>query len=260
MNANDIFSNRVVQTASIGVASFAAGGVLGYFLGKRNKASQSEEEQLSFTFETVDEEGAIVSYEVVGEVDADTEHDTIVESFVEGFESQDDEVAPKIERPTKLEWIGPDPRDEPAPEQEYVDISNVFDGNDNDEWDEEEELSKRTNDAPYIITVGEFISNDSGFTQSTLTFYTGDRMVTDEYDVPVYNWDNVLGTDNIKFGHGSDAEGVVYIRNVVRKAEFEVIEFEGYYAQEKLGLEAEEDLSNEIQHSDRSPRRFRMKD
>lgn len=249
MNASDIFSNKVVQAASIGVASFAAGGVLGYVLGKRSKAEEKQEfEQMTLEY-SVD----------MGDVELGDDERAYfsVDSLVESF-SEEDEVAPKIEALSEserhIEWIGPDPRDEPPPKEEYVDFSNVFEDTGDDDWDEEAELSNRSNEEPYIITLAEFMDNDTGFTQTTLTYYSGDQMVTDDDDTPVYNYSNVLG-DNLKFGHGSNDKDIVYIRNVKRRAEYQVIQFDGHYAQEKLGLEAQESLENELRHAE--PRRFR---
>lgn len=256
MNANDIFTNRIVQTATVGVLAFAAGASGGYIFGKRKAAASppEHEEQMSFVFETVDEDGEAVAYEVVDaevetvevEVEAETETETV----------EYDTTPPVIqplgadEADTTIEWIGPDPR------EMAEDISNVFDAV--GEWDEEAELAKRSSDEPYIITIGEFLENDTGFTQTDLTFYTEDEQVVDDHDVPVYNWADVLGLDNLKFGHGSTSADTVYIRNVQRKAEFQVIQIEGSYAKEKLGLEAETDLENELRHSE--PRRFRMQE
>lgn len=256
MHAQDIFNNKVVQAASVGVVSFAAGGVLGYFVGKRRASAEAEEgETLTFTYETLDEDDKPVTYEVT----------ELSEVF-----SQEDEQAPTIELPSSkededisepsnertIEWMGPDPRDEPPTPEEYVDISNVFDVVGDDDWDPEEELAKRSTDEPYIITADEFLSNDTGFAQTTLTYYSKDKVVTDDEDIPLYNYHAVLGSDNLKFGHGSGNQDIVYIRNVKRRGEYEVIMFDGHYAQERLGLEEEQALDRELRHAE--PRRFRL--
>lgn len=269
MDASDILGSKVVQTASVGVVSFAAGGLLGYFLGKRKAQAEEENDQLSFTFETVDEDtGETVAYEVVGEIEPSTDPSEFVAGVIEGFTSED-ETPPKIEIPTTVEWVGPDPRYDPPARQEYIDISdeavtkvasepvitNVFEPNKNSDWDSEAELAARTTEAPYVITTEEFVSNDSGFMQHDLTFYTEDNVVADEHNTPIYNWHDVIGSDNLKFGHGSNSADVVYVRNVERKGEYQIIRFEGSHERENLGFIAEEQLENELRHSE--PRRMR---
>lgn len=257
MNANDIFSNKVVQTASIGVASFAAGGVLGYFIGKRSKAQEVSEEPASLTFmyETIDEDNETVTYEVTELTDEFSEEDEQPPTIEIPSSDEDEDISePSNER--NIEWLGPDPRDEIPVPQEYVHISNVFDVND-DDWDHEAELKKREeSDGPYILHITEFMENDSDYPQISLTYYTEDEVVVDDDDKPVYNYHDVLGIDNLRFGHGSTQDGVVYIRNEKRKADFEVLKFEGHYATERLGLRMDEELEDELRHAE--PRRFRM--
>ena len=259
MDAKDIFGNKVVQAASVSVVSFAAGGVLGYFLGKRSKETPEELGGTieAFTYQTIDEEDEPVTYEVTEIAEGFDEEDEQAPTISIPSSDTEDEDVSEPSKGRNIEWMGPDPRDQPPPEQEYVDVSNVFDDTGDGEWDEEAELAKRSDDEPYIISVAEFLENETGFTQTALTFYTGDQMMVDEENKPVYNYRDVLG-DNLRFGHGSNSDDIVYIRNVKRRGEFEVIEFEGHYAQEQLGLEAEEDLENELRHAE--PRRFRMKE
>ncbi len=259
MNAHDIFGNKVVQAASVGVVSFAAGGVLGYLFGKRSKAPEAPKQFIQMTLDTAVLDDAI--QELEGVITADD-----LELYSEA------EMAPTIELPVEdeadeqelpdtgssiIEWLGPDPRLQPPEEEVYVDISNVFDKN-KDEWDDEVELSNRTNDAPHIITVDEFVSNETGFSQTTLTYYSKDEVMADERNVPVYDYHKFLG-DNLNFGHGSGNADVVYIRNVQKRAEFEVIRFDGSHQDELLGLHEETAIENELRHS-ADNRRFRADD
>lgn len=255
MNAKDIFSNKVVQAASVGVVSFAAGGVLGYFVGKRRTTQEPEaNEQLTFIYETLDEDDETVIYAITDVSDVFDEEDEQPPTIEIPSSSEDEDISePSNER--TIEWMGPDPREEPPQPEEYVDISNVFDVKGDDDWDEETELAKRSTDDPYIITADEFLSNDTGFSQSTLTYYAGDQVVTDDEDTPLYNYHAVLGSDNLQFGHGSNNQDIVYIRNIKRRGEYEVILFDGHYATEKLGLEEEQALERELRHAE--PRRFR---
>jgi hypothetical protein len=83
-----------------------------------------------------------------------------------------------------------------------------------------------------------------GYTQTTLTFYSGDNILADEQDSPVYNYESVVG--NLRFGHGSNDSNVVYIRNEKLEAEYEVLLFDGSFEIEVLGYVAE---ANVIEHS-----------
>ena len=128
--------------------------------------------------------------------------------------------------------------------------TNVF-GNQPEEWDSREELAKRSSDAPYVITKEEFMQNDVEHEQVSFTYFEGDGVMSDERDQAVEDEDTLLGSNNLKFGHGSHDNNVVYIRNESTETDFEVLRSHGKYAEEVLGF---------IEHSedDGRPRRFRL--
>ena len=112
----------------------------------------------------------------------------------------------------------------------------------------EEEILHRSSLAPYIISKEEFLQAETDFPQSTLTYYGGDDILSDEQDGTIDDAEFVVGNDNLKrFGHGSDDGNVVYIRNENLKMDFEIIHSEGKYAVEVQG---------HIEHSD-NPQRHR---
>lgn len=106
-----------------------------------------------------------------------------------------------------------------------------------DGWDYEEELAKRTSDAPYIIHKDEYDAEEAGYSQSTLTFYAGDSVLVDERDVPIYDAGKIVGEPI--FGHGSQDPSICYIRNDRLEAEYEILLEEGFYQVEVLGAEIE---------------------
>lgn len=123
-----------------------------------------------------------------------------------------------------------------------------------DSWDYEAELAKRTPEEPYVIHKDEFFNNELDYTQSTFTYYEGDNMLVDEDMTPIYNMPVVVG--ELKFGHGSDQEHVVYIRNDARRSEYEVVRDTGFYAREVLGLDDDEEMEahdrvRDIRHAHR---------
>ena len=113
----------------------------------------------------------------------------------------------------------------------------------------EEEILNRSSLTPYIISKEEFLQAETDFPQSTLTYYAGDDILSDEKDGTIDDAEFVVGTSNLqRFGHGSDDGNVVYIRNENLKMDFEIIHSEGKYAVEVQG---------HIEHSGNSGLRHR---
>lgn len=134
---------------------------------------------------------------------------------------------------------------------------NIFDET-NDVWDYELERQIRTKETPYIIHADEFQADEMGWdSQTALTWYEGDQILTDTHDVPIYNPHTVIGEP--RFGHGSGDSNVVYIRNERLQAEYEVIRDPGSYEEIVLGGSdtiEEEYIQVDLKHS-RSPSKFR---
>lgn len=133
-----------------------------------------------------------------------------------------------------------EPADMPVP-------TSIFAGG-TPEWDMELEASQRSSQEPYVLHKDEFYSEESGYSQTTCTWYAGDDIMVDQEDVPIYNHDSVVGP--LMFGHGSDDPNVFYVRNDKLKAEYEVLRSTGYYSVDVLGLEIEEEeLAKDLKHS-----------
>jgi hypothetical protein len=116
-----------------------------------------------------------------------------------------------------------------------------------DGWDQEKEVASRTSEAPYVITLFEYSRSETDYPQTTLTYYKGDDILCDPDDTPIYNKDKTVG--ELKFGHGSKDESIVYIRNDALKAEYEVLLEPGYYTVQVLGQQVEDDLNEDLKHS-----------
>lgn len=143
---------------------------------------------------------------------------------------------------TYLGRVSEVPADEPAATEEELEAErtvNIFDSPgvpDPSIWAEDKE-----NQRPYIIDHDEFMGGDSDYSQSTLTFFTEDGVLVDEKDMPVADnsrdLDKFVGEDNMmRFGHGSNDPNIVYIRNDVLEAEYEVIKSDRSFSQDVLGL------------------------
>lgn len=91
---------------------------------------------------------------------------------------------------------------------------------------------------PYVISMDEFMMNESGHGQSTLTYYESDDTLVDERDNPMAAPNDVIGKDfRVQFGVKSSDANTVHIRNGKLGLEFEVVRSYGSYKREVLGEE-----------------------
>lgn len=154
---------------------------------------------------------------------------------------------------TEAEATEPDiaeEQSEPMVNNIFVDNKPLVEG----EWDQEVEQSMRTVGEPYVISHEEFLEAESGYEQTTVTYYEDDETLADERDKVIEDVERTVGEDNLqKFGHGSNDSNVVYVRNDRIELDFEVIRSYKSFAEEVLGF---------IEHSDYRPkiRKFRGDD
>lgn len=104
----------------------------------------------------------------------------------------------------------------------------------------DEEVAERDPEHPYIIAVTEHLSNDSNYSQETVTWYEGDGVLADDRDEIVDDPDATIGLGNLQFGHRSDDENVVYIRNDRLLIDFEVLRHDGKFSVVVMGLDPEQ--------------------
>lgn len=131
---------------------------------------------------------------------------------------------------------------------------NIFlDGQPVEQFDYAAEVAKREPEVPYVITHDEFMENENGWTQQSLTYYNGDDVLTDDQDMPIPNIEEIVDSANLsKFGYGSRDKNVVYVRNEKIETDFEITFSGGEFSKEVAGF-------NELKHS--APiRRFRGDD
>jgi len=109
---------------------------------------------------------------------------------------------------------------EDAVVENTLDISEDFEVVE-DEIQEEKDIS--------IISLAEFTLNDD-FKSLTLNFYDDD-VVTDEHENPINRPDRILGTEfSVSFGILSEDEDVVYVKNLTKKAMYEIVRTNTTYA------------------------------
>jgi hypothetical protein len=116
-------------------------------------------------------------------------------------------------------------------------LSNIFSDKTTEEISEKEKRN-RTEEAPYILTKDEFMENDSEYTQSTVTYFGGDKVLIDSREDMIEEIDMTVGLGNLeRFGHGSGDPNVLYVRNDRLELEFEILLSRGKYSKEVAGLE-----------------------
>lgn len=116
------------------------------------------------------------------------------------------------------------------------------------------EVDARTSTAPYIIAYDEFMGSD--FQQKQLTYFEGDDVLMDDTDdQPIPDVQRVVGRENLRFGHASGDESVVFIRNDRMSMDFEVSRNLGLYSHEVAGFRHSDDY--ERRGEKRPIRKFR---
>lgn len=238
-----ILRNPLTIPITTGVVAFAGGFFIGYTTGNRRVKKKEE----VFTLADKPEVDLDLTVDDLEELKGDGNEETVRPPRV----IIDEEALRESSKPKPvsevLEVVGE------TPVEEVVSSSVFADGT--DEWNLQEELTKRTSSEPYVIHKDEYFANETEFAQHTLTYYEGDDILVDENDAPVYNHSTLTGP--LLFGHGSDDPNVVYIRNEHRRTEWEIIRDRGLYSVEVEGLQIEEN-DRDVQHS--AHRRHRLRD
>lgn len=246
-----IFKHPATIPTVIGVVAFSSGLGAGFLIGRKTKSEEYElPAQLEFDFNKSD----LLAIEETPNFVITEEKQITLSGINTSNSSNDDDVEVNLTLPAIDSLGNMEETLQVAMMSHHTDIApvkqNVFAGK-SSEWDYEEELSSRATlkgNNPYVVHKDEFYSEESGFMQNTLCYYAGDDIMCDEEDVPIYNYASLTGP--LLFGHGSDDENVVYIRNEKQKAEYEVLYHSGLFSVEVLGLQIEEnERVKDLKHS-----------
>jgi hypothetical protein len=93
---------------------------------------------------------------------------------------------------------------------------------------------------PRIITQDDFMTNETGYEQATLTYYMKGGVLTDQRDEVIDNAEEVIGVMFAgHFGEGSSDPNTVHIRNDKIRMEFEVVKSERSFEEDVLGQESD---------------------
>ena len=220
---NFVSSNPMAALATAGAAGFLTGFAVSHILAKRSsdllidqvdaeyEEDEDEIDQLEFDFDDFNGDGH--GLESVRVLNPKRDPSEIKVVPIETEDSVDDGIV----------------------------MTSIFHSKDMD-WDWGEEELKRSSSDIFTIHREEYFNQESGYGQSTLTYYAGDDILVDEQEVPIYNHKSIVG--ELEFGHGSDDPNVVYIRNKRLKGEYEVIKDDGLYQVEVLGHEVEKSFAS----------------
>jgi hypothetical protein len=254
-----LLKSRAFLPTAVGVAAFGMGAGLGYILGKK-----AREKREVIEFEQIHE---IIKArkDIFGEAASDG-----FEEEIRGLQTSDEDITvtikeTEVDKPgtiirqeaTTIERVSKPEIPKNAPPVTYSVFTDPI-----DDWSYDEEELNRTDEKPYVLHRDEFYADERNYSQSTLTYYAGDNIMVDQENVPVYNFDEVVGV--LKFGHGSGDPNVFHVRNTHLEAEFEVLHDRGHYSVEVLGLEEIDDKTaledKHLKHSGDRVRRFRQDD
>lgn len=235
----DILTQPAVITSAVGVTAFCGGLGLGYLIALNKDKIISKFREPVYVIDVRIDEPELIEPEVIDPRELypppDPELIEVDEVKVERLE----ELVDKYGKASGHEIF----RTEQHGYSEEPKIVNVF-AHSSDSWDYETEISSRTKAKPYVIHKDEFWANDMEFAQATLTYFSGDNIMVDEKDTPVYNYSSVVG--ELKFGHGSQDTNVFYVRNEKNHCDYEILFDSGSYSVEILGLELEQEDEKEL--------------
>lgn len=107
------------------------------------------------------------------------------------------------------------------------------------DWDSEKKYRLEHPDI-YVLHRDEFYDDEMSYSQTTLSYYNEDDIMVSEDDSPIPGYSKITGP--LKFGKGSGDENVFHVRNTELHAEYEIINIDGSYMREVLGLDPSEEL------------------
>lgn len=99
-----------------------------------------------------------------------------------------------------------------------------------------DEIGARTKDRPYIISEAEWNDNDPSHEQVEMTYFEGDKIVSDPNDKPVALVQETIGWDNLRFGHRSNDNDIVYIRHDTYHLDMMIVRDERKYGEHVGGF------------------------
>lgn len=247
---------RILVGAGIGIAMFHAGSVAGYLYAKSKLEAQYEQllaEELvraredykqqykSEEFATPEAAAQALGVDIAAGTEVNrTAEERAYDEAVASYKPESE--LPPPDEITRFEGRPVSNYNGVMVDQETGNVvgvvkNNVFDNPDvTIDFAYQQEIAARTSDKPYIISQDEFIENDHGHEQVTITFYAGDNVLADHNDSQVAMVEQMIGWENLRFGHRSGDDNVVFIRNEHYKMDMEIERDERRYGEVVAGF------------------------
>lgn len=138
-----------------------------------------------------------------------------------------------VEQFKKGKLLNPDPVDDAEEEIEHslAEMAALA-----EEMEEEAEMG-----LPFVITEEKWTNPDNDWESVNLTYYTEDRVVTDEQDKIIKHPETILGPHALdSFGEGTTDPDTVFVQNNAEELFYEVCRVHGSYDEFVLGLPKQE--------------------
>jgi hypothetical protein len=221
--------NQSLQIAGISIVSAAVGLAVGYKVAEKRLAAQFEERLERETAEMKTfYQNVKKPYSTPEEAVADLipqPETVVVPAMVDPREKAQKVQYNKIVKTEEYVAVEDESEEGAAAAEEELIHQNIFE-------------SVRDTENPYIISEDDFMGNETGYEQATLTFYVKGGVLADEREDVIDDMTNTTGNDfPSRFGSGSDNENVVYIRNEKLQMEFEVLKSDRSYEEDVLGMD-----------------------
>ena len=100
---------------------------------------------------------------------------------------------------------------------------------------------------PYVISIDQYMEDDSPFSKIELTYFDGDDTLIDSREQIVQDVNGTIGSKNLeKFGQGTTDTSQVYIRNERLEIDIEVTRDTNTYSRAVLGIIPKEELARSM--------------
>lgn len=131
---------------------------------------------------------------------------------------------------------------------DITDLINRYSGEDTDddiedeenEWDNDEEYidEEAKAEGPFIISIDSFQNEYESFSKNTLTYFEKDGVIADDRDEVIVDYLAYIGDEALdSFGEGSDDPNLVYVRNLSKEADYEIVKDPTAYQETVLGYD-----------------------
>lgn len=222
-------ATRRINPSSVGglLIGLGVGVAVGFYFGHRWNTEKLRAEAFKESEAEVDKIREI--YRDGMRVVIEEEKPTVEEVMEErGYSTKTPDRPLRAPVPVRESLQNPDPRSE---------SELVRDG----DWDYAEEIQKRAGREAYVINQNERGETETPYSSVVYTYYAEDDVLVDDEDGhPLPHADIIVGQDNLQFGHGSDDEDVVFVRNDRLQTEMEICRKHASYEEEVLGLDGNE--------------------